>query len=132
MTSPGGLSHVDHQFVAPVRNLARAFALGARGRGEEPGGSGGRTKWSPAARRRPWRRRSVSVGDVAVARERAGEGGEVHAAQQLTRNVGRPAARVGEAGVDGEGARTAAGRAGETARFRRAEGLPARAGCPGR
>ena len=59
------------------------------------------------------------VDDVAVARERAGEGGEAGEMGALTLEVMQRTVVAGEAGVDGEGARTAAGRAGEAARFRR-------------
>ena len=114
------------------RNWTRATAVVARGDGEEYRG----WRVGPLGRRRLaggelWRRQR-KVDDAATVRERIGEGGEGQEQQELTRNLGEGSARPEEAGVDGKMLGGAAARAEGRRRSRPAEGLPARAGCPGR
>ena len=84
-----------------------------------------RTKWSPAGRRRPWPAAAGGGARWPRLREGKREREEAHPGQELTPERMPWTVMAGEAGVDGDGARTAAGRAGETGSIRPTGGVPA-------
>ena len=103
-----GRRHVEDEFVAYDRNWSRELCLRARGRGEEPGGSGGWTKWSPAARRRPCPRWRDGGARWQSGPEGEEEEGGVPEDGGLTTSKKRSTARRGVAGVDRNRSRRAA------------------------
>ena len=113
------LRDVDQESVDWARNWTRAVALTARGSGEEHRERRRRTKWSPAARRRPWRRRSVSVGHNGDEPERGGGGIRAEEERGLTLERLPLTEEVGEDGRRRIGAWRPAGGGEGTARRRR-------------
>ena len=126
MTSRGELRQVDHQFVASVEIGRGQRALGARGDGGEHGGAAGWTKWSPEARRRPWRGGEAAAHGGATVQSERGREEKAQEEQELTRSTRR--------GRGGRGGRTATRWCsdGGGRRRRKTGTVPAIAGLPAR